>query len=106
MSDSTLRQIAARLQLVSDVYAERNNVTRDPTWYLLKVQEELGEVVAEYLRLHGGKAGVTESEVTREALRDECADLLAHVLLFAHQNDIDLDGALQRKWFKHLGARP
>jgi NTP pyrophosphatase (non-canonical NTP hydrolase) len=30
--------------------------------------------------------------------------VLAMLLLFARNNDIDLDAALQRKWFKYLGG--
>jgi len=33
-----------------------------------------------------------------KALEDETADLLGHVLLLAYRYDLDLEGAVQRKW--------
>lgn len=38
---------------VSDLYAQRFKIRRDPTWYLGKMSEKLGEVTAAYLKLHG-----------------------------------------------------
>lgn len=88
---------------VSDIYAQRHEINRDADWYLLKLQEELGELSAEYLKLSGrGRLKDAGPEAIRAALEDETADVLAMVLLFARNNGIDLDAALQRKWFKHL----
>ena len=42
----------------------------------------------------------------RTALEDVAADVLAMLLLFARNNGIDLDAALERKWFKYLGRSP
>ncbi len=88
---------------VSDIYAQRNDIARDDDWYLLKLQEELGELTAEYLKLSGrGRLkGAAPAEI-RMALEDEAADVLAMLLLFAHNNRIDLEAALERKWFRHL----
>ena len=47
-----------------------------------------------------------EPETVRQALEDEAADVLAMLLLFAQNNAIDLDAALERKWFKYLGRSP
>ena len=35
-------------------------------------------------------------------LEDEAADVLGHILLFAHQNDLDLAAAIKRKWLFSL----
>ncbi len=89
---------------VSDTYASRNDIARDDDWYLLKVQEELGELVAEYLKTTGrGRLKGADSATIRQAMEDEAADVLAMLLLFARNNDIDLDAALERKWFQYLG---
>jgi NTP pyrophosphatase (non-canonical NTP hydrolase) len=88
---------------VSDIYAARTGVRRDQDWYALKLQEELGELTAEYLRLTGrGRLSGAAPEAVADALADEAADLLATLLLFARHNGIDLEAALARKWFKHL----
>lgn len=88
---------------VSDIYAQRNDIARDDDWYLLKLQEELGELTAEYLKLssRGRLKGATPEDL-RLAMADEAADVLAMLLLFARNNRIDLDAALARKWFEHL----
>ena len=100
----TLAELTEMVAEVSDLYASRKNIARDNDWYLLKVQEELGELTAEYLRSTGrGRLKGAEPEAIRQALEDEAADLLAMLLLFARNNRIDLDAALESKWFKYLG---
>jgi NTP pyrophosphatase (non-canonical NTP hydrolase) len=98
-----LAELGALVARVSDIYAERNAIARDDDWYMLKLQEELGELTAEYLRTSGrGRLKGADAATVRAALEDEAADVLAMLLLFARNNGIDLDAALQRKWFKYL----
>jgi len=98
-----LSELGALVAQVSDMYAERNDIARDDDWYLLKLQEELGELTAEYLKGTGrGRMKGADAPDIRLALEDEAADVLAMLLLFAQNNRIDLDAALERKWFKHL----
>jgi NTP pyrophosphatase (non-canonical NTP hydrolase) len=101
----SLSELSALVARVSDIYAARTAITRDDDWYLLKLQEELGELVAEHLRASARKRsdGAAEAEI-RRALEDETADLLATTILYAHHNGIDLDAELARKWFSHLPA--
>jgi NTP pyrophosphatase (non-canonical NTP hydrolase) len=100
----SLDELTALVSEVSDTYASRNDIARDDDWYLLKVQEELGELTAEYLRTTGrGRLKGADAAEIRQALEDEAADVLAMLLLFARKNHIDLDAALERKWFKYLG---
>jgi NTP pyrophosphatase (non-canonical NTP hydrolase) len=97
-----LTQLAAQ---VSDIYAQRNSIARDDDWYILKLQEELGELTAEHLRASGrGRLKGAEPDTVRLAMANEAADVLAMLLLFAQHNRIDLDAALQRKWFSHLSG--
>ncbi|MEQ9636093.1 MAG: MazG nucleotide pyrophosphohydrolase domain-containing protein [Devosia marina] len=103
----SLAELTALVAEVSDIYASRNDITRDDDWYLLKMQEELGELVAEFLRATGrGRMKGADAADVRQALEDEAADVLAMLLLFARNNGIDLDAALERKWFKYLGRSP
>jgi len=39
----------------------------------------------------------SDGELARD-LADEAADVLGHILLFAHRNDLDLSAAIKRKW--------
>ncbi len=47
----TLAALTPLVAEVSDTYAGRNAIARDDDWYLLKLQEELGELAAEYLKM-------------------------------------------------------
>jgi NTP pyrophosphatase (non-canonical NTP hydrolase) len=97
----TLDQLAADVARVSDIYAERNAVRRDDDWYALKLQEEMGELIAEHLRATG-RGRQKPGHDSNLAMADEAADLLAQLLLFARRHQIDLEAALARKWFKYL----
>lgn len=98
----SLSELENLVAQVSDIYAERNAIARDKDWYVLKLQEELGELTAEYLKLGGrGRLKGADVETIRTAM-EEAADVLAMLLLFARNNGVDLDAALQRKWFKYL----
>ena len=56
----------------------------------------VGELTQAYLA-RGGRA---RSSATDEAFRDELADVLAHLLLVAERFGVDLDEALEAKWFR------
>ena len=103
----SLSELSDLVAEVSDTYAARNDIARDADWYLLKIQEELGELAAEYLKTTGrGRLKGAGPAAIRQALEDEAADVLAMLLLFARDNRIDLDAALERKWFQYLGRSP
>ncbi len=103
----SLRELTDLVSEVSDTYASRNDIARDDDWYLLKLQEELGELVAEYLKTTSrGRLKGADATTIRQAMEDEAADVLAMLLLFARNNQIDLDAALERKWFQYLGRTP
>ncbi len=94
----TLEQLNDLVRRVSDLYAQRFQIDRDPAWYLGKLSEELGEVNAAYLKSVGqGRGTGAPSD-----LEDEVADLLGFVLLFADWQGIDVAAALQRKWGSYL----
>ncbi|MDC9824377.1 phosphoribosyl-ATP pyrophosphohydrolase [Devosia sp. ZB163] len=100
---ASLAELADRVERVSAIYAERCNINRDADWYALKLQEEAGELVAEYLRGSGrGRTGDRSPEAIRTALENEAADLMAQLLLFCRNNAIDVEAALDRKWFVYL----
>lgn len=99
----SLSELGGLVARVSDIYAERNGIARDDDWYLLKLTEELGELTAEHLKSTGrGRLKGATQKMVQQAKEDEAADVLAMLLLFARQNGIDLDAALERKWFRHL----
>ncbi len=91
--------LAEQFEQASRGYAAANDVRRDADWFVLKLQEELGELTQVWTKLtgRGRLRGKTEAEL-KEALADETADVLGHILLFAHAQGIDLDAAIERKW--------
>lgn len=99
----SLEELSELLSRVETILSERNGIVGDKDWYMLKLQEELGELTAEYLRLTGRKKQKSDPALTRRALEDEAADLLAMLMLFARRSNIDLEAALERKWFQYLG---
>lgn len=101
--EPTISELTEKVAHISDIYAKNCNVERDHDWYLLKIQEELGELTADYLRLSGrGRMAGKSADEVRADIGAEAGDLLAHILLFARHMEIDLVAELDRKWFKYL----
>lgn len=103
MSAKPLTDLAARLMVVSDLYASSHRIDRSGDWPVLKLAEEVGELTQAWLRLDGRARRETNSDL-RADLADEAADVVATILLFALREGIDLDAALEAKWFAHLNG--
>ena len=93
-----LAKLRADVLRISDIYAAEHGIDRDRDWALLKLQEELGELTAEHLRLTGRARGTPDAQ----ALGDEAADVLGMLLIYCARAGVDLDQAMQRKWLKWL----
>jgi NTP pyrophosphatase (non-canonical NTP hydrolase) len=95
-----LEQLTADFDNASRSYVEKHGIERDPDWFVLKMQEEMGELTQAWNRRTGRARakGRDRPQMDRE-LADETADLLGHVLLFVRHNDIDLVSAIERKWY-------
>ena len=93
-----LADLSASVARISDIYAREHSIDRDRDWALLKLQEELGELTAEHLRLSGRARGAPDEQ----ALGDEAADVLGMLLIYCDRAGIDIEQAMQRKWLKWL----
>ncbi|WP_313555120.1 MazG nucleotide pyrophosphohydrolase domain-containing protein [Agrobacterium cavarae] len=94
-----LADLMQKFEKASASYAASNSIERDPDWFMLKLQEEVGEVTQAWNRLTArGRARGKTPEEMRQDLSDEVADLLGHVLLLAYHNQLDLIGSIERKW--------
>jgi NTP pyrophosphatase (non-canonical NTP hydrolase) len=94
-----LRLVADELESVSRLYAERYGIDRDDNWFVLKLQEEVGELTQAFL-MRAGQArdkGRSAAELD-QAFRSELADVLAQVLVMARHFGVDMQGELERKW--------
>ncbi|MCI0156643.1 pyrophosphatase [Leifsonia shinshuensis] len=84
---------------VSAFYAQRHDITRTDDWFLLKLGEEVGELMQAYLARSGQTRDKGRTELQRvEDFRAELSDVLAQVLLIARRFDVDLEAEVARKW--------
>ena len=92
-----------KVKMVSDQYEKNCNIKRDEDWYILKLHEEIGELTQNYLSytLRGRNRNLTQEELKKN-ISNEVADVLGQVLLFANYHDIDLEKAMEDKWFSYL----
>lgn len=90
----------AQVEAISRVYARLHDIERTDDWLVLKLSEEVGELVQAYLAASGRSRHAAEPG----ALEAELADVLAHLLLVAQRLGVDLDAALEAKWgrWRHL----
>jgi NTP pyrophosphatase (non-canonical NTP hydrolase) len=94
-----VKHLAEDVELVSQAYAEQFDIARDATWFVLKLQEEVGKLIQAYLML-SGKArtkGKTPADL-RSAFNTEVADVFCHTLLLARYFGADLETEVQEKW--------
>ena len=99
----TLERIAEQIESVADRYAREYDITRDDDWYVFKLQEELGELTQRFLMLSGrARQKGYSAEELRLQFEDEVADTFSLVVLLARHFEIDIEKAVDRKWFKYL----
>jgi NTP pyrophosphatase (non-canonical NTP hydrolase) len=96
-----LKTLQADVLRISDIYAREHGIDRSGDWAILKLQEELGELTAEHLRMSGRARGAADAG----KLGDEAADVLGMLLIYCDQAGIDLEQAMQRKWLHWLEPR-
>lgn len=94
-----LKGLQADILRISDIYATEHAIDRDHDWALLKLQEELGELTAEHLRLSSRARGTPDPA----KLADEAADVLGMLLIYCDRAGVDIEQAMQRKWLAWLG---
>jgi NTP pyrophosphatase (non-canonical NTP hydrolase) len=96
-----IEELIKDVEKVSQTYAKKFNIKRDKHWYILKLQEEMGELIQSYLMMVGKsrKKGKSKEEL-QDDFRKEIADVFCHVLLVAHSNKVDLKKEVDEKWLK------
>jgi NTP pyrophosphatase (non-canonical NTP hydrolase) len=94
----TLAEVSDAAATISDIYAGKYAIDRDDDWFLLKLQEELGELAQAHLRLSARGRG----QSTEQDRADEAADVLCMLLLYCRRFGIDPDAAVRRKWLAWL----
>ena len=94
-----VKHLAKEVEQVSQKYAETFNIERDATWFVLKLQEEVGELIQSYLMLSGkARAKGKSPEEIQSEFNKEVADVFCQTLLLARFYDIDLEKEIEEKW--------
>ncbi|WP_409485224.1 phosphoribosyl-ATP pyrophosphohydrolase [Arsenicicoccus dermatophilus] len=97
-----LAQWQDRIEYVSAGYADHYGVDRTTEWVLLKLTEEVGELVQAHLSSSGqGRDRGRSPEELAEAVRGEVADVLAMTLVAAQRLGVDVEEALAEKWLRY-----
>jgi NTP pyrophosphatase (non-canonical NTP hydrolase) len=97
--------LTEQLETISLGYAQQFDVERTPDWFLLKLTEELGELMQSYL-IQVGQARVDVRNARhadlKQNIEDELADVVCMALLTAKNQNIDIEAAITRKWLQYL----
>ena len=99
-----MQEIIKKARLIMQRYSEEYpeiNVDRD--YFPFKLTEELGECIQTYLMLtdRGRQKGKNKEEI-KKLFEDEIADVFGFLILFAENENIDLEKAIHNKWFYRL----
>jgi NTP pyrophosphatase (non-canonical NTP hydrolase) len=94
-----IQSLTEAVDQVSRKYTKKYNIAPDNDWFVLKLQEELGELIQSYLMMSGKarKKGKSEQKL-KEDFAKEFADVFCHVLLLAKHNNIDIEKEIKNKW--------
>lgn len=99
----SLQSLTKKIKQVNDLYRKKFNVEQNGDWFLLKLQEEFGEMTQKYLMTtERTRKKFASAEEGRQALGEEVANMFCYLILFAKHVGIDLEEAVEKKWFKYL----
>ncbi|HLV97113.1 MAG TPA: pyrophosphatase [Ktedonobacterales bacterium] len=94
-----VKQLTEEVERVSQGYAETFQIERDAAWFVLKLQEEIGELTQSYLMLAGqARTKGKSAEEIQSAFRKEVADVFCQTLLLARFFEVDLEKEVAEKW--------
>ena len=98
-----MRRLSADVDIISRRYAEHYDIERDDAWFLLKLQEEVGELTQAFLMRNGQARtkGLTPAAI-EDGFRAEMADVLCQLLLMARHHGVDIEHEVRRKWLYRL----
>lgn len=86
-------------EAVSAHYANRHATTRTDGWFVLRLNDEVGELTQAYLAHNVQTRDMGRSgQQLRTDLGQEVADVLVQTLLIAKQLDVDAARAVDEEW--------
>jgi NTP pyrophosphatase (non-canonical NTP hydrolase) len=93
-----LAELSDQVGRIGEIYAGKYGIERSDDWFLIKLQEELGELAQAHLKLSGRGRGT----VPDQARADEAADVLCQLLLYCRRFGVDPEAAVRAKWLTLL----
>ena len=92
-----IKDLSDEVEKISLIYSEKFDIDRDGNWFVLKLQEEMGELIQSYLMMikQGRHKGKSPEEI-KDNFRKEVADVFSHVLLLSKFYKIDLEKKLRK----------
>jgi NTP pyrophosphatase (non-canonical NTP hydrolase) len=94
-----IQELTAQVERVSQRYASRFGIDRDANWFVLKLQEEIGELTQAHLMISGqARTKGRSAEEIQAMFRAEVADVLCQVLILARHHEIDVVEEVRSKW--------
>ena len=101
-----IKDLTSKLIQIRKTYSESFNIPISSDWYPIKISEEVGEMCSAYLSLTKRARPKGElPDLLTQNLADEIADVIAMTLLFAESQNIDIEKAIEDKWFKYLNRK-
>jgi NTP pyrophosphatase (non-canonical NTP hydrolase) len=98
-----LSELSDQLEKIIRTYGDKFKIDTNSDWYLMKLQEEAGELASSYLQMTGRSRKKDKSpQEIQKNFEDEISDVLAMTILLARSKGIDLDKAFKNKWFTYL----
>ncbi|KNX38515.1 nucleoside triphosphate pyrophosphohydrolase family protein [Luteipulveratus halotolerans] len=97
-----IAELTDRVEYVSAGYADHYAVERTDEWILLKLTEEVGELVQAHLTASGQGRDRGLSQAEQDArTASELADVIGMCLVFARSRGIDVSQAMHDKWLQY-----
>lgn len=94
-----LKEVAIHCDKAWSQYAEKFQIHRYDEFYLLKMQEELGELSRAFLELRGSeKKSRASTEELKKKFAEEIAVLVGNSLILAHHFEVDLEAIIKEKF--------
>ena len=94
-----IKELIRKIEAVSQKYSKQYKIKRSSSWFILKLQEEMGELTQSYLMMKGKARTKNKSKKEiRGEFEKELADVFCHVLLLAKSNTVDIEKAVDEKW--------
>ena len=94
-----IQAITDEIEQVSEKYSNKYEITKNSDWYVLKLQEEVGELIQSYLMMIGqARTKGKEQDELIEDFHREVADVFCHILLLARHHNVDIEKEVTEKW--------